>query len=259
MRCARLDRRRLHALRPHRARLRAVRRRHRDPDDRGAVRHRPRGPAAARDRRLAALVGDGGRLPRVVVMLGPFSGGIEHYALVALLGAVFSAFAVISLRLGSTLDSTVTVLFYQGLVVLALTGPLAWWYWGAGDLRRPAGGLRDVAGHGGRPAALHLRPADGRGRSTGAARLSAPPPDGCRRLLALRRGADAGDRAGRCWWSARPATRCIATPSGSRRSWPRRRIRRPIRTNRHERCMGGGGRRGAQSPGVGEDSCKRRA
>lgn len=65
----------------------------------------------------------------VVVMLQPFSGGIEHYALVALLGAVFSAFAVISLRLGSTLDSTVTVLFYQGLVVLALTGPLAWWYW----------------------------------------------------------------------------------------------------------------------------------
>lgn len=65
----------------------------------------------------------------VVVMFQPFSGSIETYALVALVGAVFSAFAVISLRLGSALDTTVTVLFYQGMVVLALTGPLAWWFW----------------------------------------------------------------------------------------------------------------------------------
>ncbi len=65
----------------------------------------------------------------VVVMLQPFSGSIETYALVALVGAVFSAFAVISLRLGSALDTTVTVLFYQGMVVLLLTAPLAWWSW----------------------------------------------------------------------------------------------------------------------------------
>ena len=65
----------------------------------------------------------------VVVMLQPFSGSIETFALVALVGAVFSAFAVISLRLGSTLDTTVTVLFYQGMVVLLLTAPLAWWAW----------------------------------------------------------------------------------------------------------------------------------
>jgi len=65
----------------------------------------------------------------VLVMLQPFAGGIEPFMLVALLGAVFGAFAVISLRLGSMHDTTVTVLFYQGLVVIILSAPLAFWFW----------------------------------------------------------------------------------------------------------------------------------
>ena len=74
---------------------------------------------------LATALGFSG----VLVMLQPFSGGIEPFMLVALLGGVFGAFAVISLRLGSMHDSTVTVLFYQGLVVVALSAPLAFWFW----------------------------------------------------------------------------------------------------------------------------------
>jgi drug/metabolite transporter (DMT)-like permease len=74
---------------------------------------------------LATAVGFSG----VVVMLQPFAGGIEPFMLVALLGAVFGAFAVVSLRLGSMHDTAVTVLFYQGLVVIALSAPLAFWFW----------------------------------------------------------------------------------------------------------------------------------
>lgn len=74
---------------------------------------------------LATAIGFSG----VLVMLQPFSGGVEPFMLVALLGGVFGAFAVISLRLGSMHDSTVTVLFYQGLVVVALSAPLAFWFW----------------------------------------------------------------------------------------------------------------------------------
>ena len=74
---------------------------------------------------LAAAVGFSG----VLVMLRPLGGGIEPFMLVALLGAGFGAFAVISLRLGSMHNSTVTVLFYQGLVVITLSAPLAIWFW----------------------------------------------------------------------------------------------------------------------------------
>lgn len=74
---------------------------------------------------LATAIGFSG----VLVMLQPFSGGVEPFMLVALLGGVFGAFAVISLRLGSMHDSTVTVLFYQGLVVITLSAPLAIWFW----------------------------------------------------------------------------------------------------------------------------------
>lgn len=74
---------------------------------------------------LATAIGFAG----VIVMLRPFSGGVEPFMLVALLGAGFGAFAVISLRLGSMHDTAVTVLFYQGLVVIALSAPLAFWFW----------------------------------------------------------------------------------------------------------------------------------
>ncbi len=65
----------------------------------------------------------------VIVMLQPLSGGIDPFVLVALLGAVFSAFAVISLRLGSMHDTAMTVLFFQGLVVIVLSAPVAYWFW----------------------------------------------------------------------------------------------------------------------------------
>lgn len=65
----------------------------------------------------------------VVVMLQPFSGPIEHYMLVALVGSVFGALSVMTLRMGSRHDTAETVMFYQGLIVTALTFPLALWVW----------------------------------------------------------------------------------------------------------------------------------
>lgn len=65
----------------------------------------------------------------VLVMIRPFGGAIEPYAVVALVGALFGAVAVISLRLGSSHDTVATVLFYQGVVILIGTAPLAWWAW----------------------------------------------------------------------------------------------------------------------------------
>jgi len=65
----------------------------------------------------------------VVVMLQPTSGSVEVFALVALLGSAAGAIAVITLRLGSRMDSAETVIFYQGIVVLVCTAPMAWWVW----------------------------------------------------------------------------------------------------------------------------------
>ena len=73
----------------------------------------------------ATVVGFSG----VVVMLQPASGSIETFALVALIGSAAGAIAVITLRLGSRLDSSETVIFYQGVIVLVCTAPLAWWVW----------------------------------------------------------------------------------------------------------------------------------
>lgn len=67
----------------------------------------------------------------VVIMLGPFSSGFDPYAIVALVGALFGAATVITLRLGASADGTETVLFYQGWIVLALAWPMAArvWVW----------------------------------------------------------------------------------------------------------------------------------
>lgn len=65
----------------------------------------------------------------VVVMLQPASGSIETFAVVALVGSAAGAIAVITLRLGSRLDTAETVIFYQGVIVLVCTAPLAWWVW----------------------------------------------------------------------------------------------------------------------------------
>ncbi len=73
----------------------------------------------------AAAVGFAG----VIVMLRPFGGQVEIYMLVALVGAVFSAISVITLRLGSGHDSAVTVIFFQSLVVLVGVAPFAALAW----------------------------------------------------------------------------------------------------------------------------------
>lgn len=65
----------------------------------------------------------------VLVMIRPFGEGFDAYALVALAGAICGAASMIALRLGSGHDNTVTVLFWQGLVVAALSAPLAAWTW----------------------------------------------------------------------------------------------------------------------------------
>jgi drug/metabolite transporter (DMT)-like permease len=75
----------------------------------------------------AAVVGFAG----VLVMIRPFGAGFEVQSLVALAGAAFGAASTIALRLGSGHDTTAIVLFWQGVVVLALSAPLALvnWVW----------------------------------------------------------------------------------------------------------------------------------
>lgn len=65
----------------------------------------------------------------VLIMIRPFGEGFDAYALVALAGAICGALSMIALRLGSGHDTTVTVLFWQGLVVAGLSAPLAATLW----------------------------------------------------------------------------------------------------------------------------------
>ncbi len=65
----------------------------------------------------------------VIVMLRPFGGGVSFYANLALLGALFGALNMIVLRAGAKYDRIETVLFWQGIVVLALVSPLAFSGW----------------------------------------------------------------------------------------------------------------------------------
>jgi len=65
----------------------------------------------------------------VAIMVRPFGQGVETAALLALVGALFGAGGMVALRLGSAHDGTGTVLFWQGVVVLALITPVALWFW----------------------------------------------------------------------------------------------------------------------------------
>jgi len=65
----------------------------------------------------------------VAIMVRPFGQGVETAALLALAGALFGAGGMVALRLGSAHDGTGTVLFWQGVVVLALITPAALWFW----------------------------------------------------------------------------------------------------------------------------------
>jgi drug/metabolite transporter (DMT)-like permease len=65
----------------------------------------------------------------VVVMLKPFGGGFNSAALIALLGALCGGASMIAVRMGSAHDTTISVLFWQGLVVLALVLAPASWFW----------------------------------------------------------------------------------------------------------------------------------
>jgi len=70
----------------------------------------------------------------VVIMIRPFGAGFDAFALVALAGSVCGAASMIALRLGSGHDTTVTVLFWQGLVVALLSAPVAALHWVAPTL-----------------------------------------------------------------------------------------------------------------------------
>ncbi len=77
----------------------------------------------------AAAVGFTG----VLVMMRPFSGGFDVASLIALTGAFCGAGSMIAVRLGAAHDSTNTVLFWQGLVVLAFVSPLMFYFWKTPD------------------------------------------------------------------------------------------------------------------------------
>jgi len=65
----------------------------------------------------------------VVIMIRPFGEGFDVFALVALAGSVCGAASMTALRLGSGHDTTVTVLFWQGLVVALVSAPVAALQW----------------------------------------------------------------------------------------------------------------------------------
>jgi len=65
----------------------------------------------------------------VGVMLQPFSGPIEFYAVLALAGSAAGAVSVATLRYGSRLDTAETVIFFQSIVLVVFLAPLAWWFW----------------------------------------------------------------------------------------------------------------------------------
>jgi drug/metabolite transporter (DMT)-like permease len=65
----------------------------------------------------------------VGVMLQPFSGPIEFYALLALAGSAAGAVSVATLRFGSRYDTAETVIFFQSIVLVVFMAPLAWWFW----------------------------------------------------------------------------------------------------------------------------------
>lgn len=65
----------------------------------------------------------------VAIMVRPFGAGVDPYAWVALLGAVFGAVNMVILRIGAEGDRIETVLFWQNMVVLALVTPVALWFW----------------------------------------------------------------------------------------------------------------------------------
>jgi drug/metabolite transporter (DMT)-like permease len=65
----------------------------------------------------------------VLIMLRPFSDGFDAAALIALFGALCGGASMIALRMGSSHDKAITVLFWQGVVVLVLVAPPALWFW----------------------------------------------------------------------------------------------------------------------------------
>lgn len=65
----------------------------------------------------------------VAIMVRPFGGGVDPNAAIALAGALCGAANMIILRVGAEHDRTETVLFWQGLVILALVTPPALWAW----------------------------------------------------------------------------------------------------------------------------------
>jgi drug/metabolite transporter (DMT)-like permease len=74
---------------------------------------------------LATAIGFAG----VLVMVRPFGSGVSPYAWIALAGAFFGALNMLLLRAGAKYDSIETVLFWQGVVVLALATPAAAMVW----------------------------------------------------------------------------------------------------------------------------------
>lgn len=74
---------------------------------------------------LATIIGFVG----VIVMLNPSSEGLNAYALMAVGGALFGAGITISVRKLATTERTDTILFYQGIVLMAVLAVPVWLLW----------------------------------------------------------------------------------------------------------------------------------
>ncbi len=65
----------------------------------------------------------------VIIMLDPSTQGLDPYALLAVVGALFSACITVSVRLFATSERTDTILIWQGMVLMVVLALPSGWLW----------------------------------------------------------------------------------------------------------------------------------
>jgi drug/metabolite transporter (DMT)-like permease len=65
----------------------------------------------------------------VLIMLDPSGDGLNVYAMMAVVGALFGAVITISVRMLATTERTETILLYQCVVLIGALAVPSWWFW----------------------------------------------------------------------------------------------------------------------------------